>query len=44
MGNSSPAARAAADWIAPPLSEDGAAVALEKYLEEKSSVNSDPSD
>ncbi len=44
MGNCSPAARAAADWIAPPLSEDGAAIALEKYLEDKSSVNSDQSD
>lgn len=32
MGNGSPAALAAADWVAPSVSEDGAAVALEKYL------------
>ncbi len=32
MGQGSPAARAAADWIAPGVDEDGAAVALEKYL------------
>lgn len=31
MGNASPAARAAADWVAPSVAEDGAAVALEKY-------------
>ncbi len=32
MGNSSPAALAAADWVAPDVSHDGAAIALEKYL------------
>jgi hypothetical protein len=32
MGGGSPAALAAADWIAPPVGEDGAAVALEEYL------------
>lgn len=32
MGNASPAAQAAADWIAPSVEEDGAAVALEKFI------------
>jgi hypothetical protein len=32
LGNGSPAALAAADWIAPSVAEDGAAIALEKYL------------
>lgn len=32
VGNASPAARAAADWVAPPMQEDGAAAAIEKYL------------
>jgi len=32
MGHSSPAARAVADWIAPDVAHDGAAVALEKYV------------
>ncbi len=32
MGNASPAARAAADWMAPSVADDGAAVALEKYV------------
>ncbi len=32
MGNASPAARAAATWIAPSVEADGAAVALEKYV------------
>lgn len=32
MGNGSAAALAAADWVAPPVAEDGAAAALEKYL------------
>jgi len=31
MGNGSSAAKAAADWVAPTLEEDGAAVALEKF-------------
>lgn len=34
MSGGSPAALAAADWIAPSVEEDGAAVALEKYLSE----------
>lgn len=32
VGNCSPAACAAADWIAPPVQEDGAALAIEKYI------------
>lgn len=32
MGGGSPAALAAADWVAPSVKEDGAAVALEHYL------------
>jgi Cof subfamily protein (haloacid dehalogenase superfamily) len=32
MGNGSPAVKAIADWIAPPLSEDGAAVAIERLV------------
>jgi hypothetical protein len=32
MGGSSPAALAAAAWVAPSVNEDGAAIALEKYL------------
>jgi Cof subfamily protein (haloacid dehalogenase superfamily) len=32
MGSGSEAALAAADWIAPPLSADGAAVAIERFL------------
>jgi hydroxymethylpyrimidine pyrophosphatase-like HAD family hydrolase len=32
MGEASPAARAAADWIAPSVADDGAAVAIEKYV------------
>jgi Cof subfamily protein (haloacid dehalogenase superfamily) len=31
VANASPAARAAADWIAPAVDDDGAAVALERY-------------
>jgi hypothetical protein len=31
MSNASPGARAVADWIAPPVDEDGAAVAIEKF-------------
>ena len=31
MGNGSPAAKAAADWVAPTLEEDGAAVAIERF-------------
>jgi Cof subfamily protein (haloacid dehalogenase superfamily) len=31
MGNGSPAAKAAADWVAPTLEEDGAATALERF-------------
>ena len=32
MGDGSPAAKAVADWIAPPLAEDGAAVAIERFV------------
>ncbi|HDQ70874.1 MAG TPA: HAD family phosphatase [Chloroflexi bacterium] len=32
MGNASPAVKAVADWIAPPLAEDGAAVAIEHFV------------
>jgi Cof subfamily protein (haloacid dehalogenase superfamily) len=32
MGNGSPAVKAAADWIAPPVTEDGAAVAIERFV------------
>lgn len=32
MGNASPEAKAAADWIAPPFSDDGAAVAIERFI------------
>jgi Cof subfamily protein (haloacid dehalogenase superfamily) len=32
MGNATPAAFAVADWIAPSLTEDGVAVALEKFV------------
>ncbi|MCP4536386.1 MAG: HAD family hydrolase [Chloroflexi bacterium] len=32
MGNGSPAVKAVADWVAPPLSEDGAAVAIERFV------------
>jgi hydroxymethylpyrimidine pyrophosphatase-like HAD family hydrolase len=32
VGNASPLARTAADWIAPPVSEDGAAAAIDKYI------------
>jgi hydroxymethylpyrimidine pyrophosphatase-like HAD family hydrolase len=32
VGNASPAARLAADWIAPPLQEDGAAATIEKFI------------
>jgi len=32
MGNASPAAKAVADWIAPPFSEHGAAVAIERFV------------
>jgi len=31
MGNASAACKSVADWIAPPLSEDGAAVAIERF-------------
>jgi hypothetical protein len=32
MDNGSPAVKAVADWIAPPLAEDGAAVAIERFI------------
>lgn len=34
ISGGSPAALAAADWVAPSVHEDGAAIALEKYLDE----------
>jgi Cof subfamily protein (haloacid dehalogenase superfamily) len=35
MGNASPAVKAVADWIAPPLAEDGAAVAIGRFVLEE---------
>ena len=35
MGDGSPEAKAVADWIAPPLAEDGAAVAIERFALER---------
>jgi Cof subfamily protein (haloacid dehalogenase superfamily) len=32
MGNGSQASKAVADWVAPPLAEDGAAVAIERFV------------
>ena len=32
MGNASAGVRAVADWVAPPVDEDGAAVALAKWV------------
>ena len=32
MGNGMPAVKAAADWIAPPVDEDGVAVALRRFV------------
>jgi Cof subfamily protein (haloacid dehalogenase superfamily) len=32
MGNGSPRAKAAADWVAPTIDEDGAAVAVERFV------------
>lgn len=32
MGNASPAVKAASDWIAPEISEDGVVAALERYI------------
>jgi len=32
MGNGSERVRAIADWIAPPIDEDGAAVALRRFI------------
>jgi hydroxymethylpyrimidine pyrophosphatase-like HAD family hydrolase len=31
-GNASQAAKDVADWIAPPVTEDGAAIAIEKFM------------
>ncbi len=36
MGNASPALKAVADWIAPPMAQDGVAVALERFVLTKS--------
>jgi hypothetical protein len=41
MGNAFPAALAAADWVAPSVEEDGAAVVIEKFVL-NGSVNRDP--
>jgi len=35
MGNGSPEVKAVADWVAPPLAEDGAAVAIERFVLEE---------
>jgi hydroxymethylpyrimidine pyrophosphatase-like HAD family hydrolase len=35
MGNASPRAKAAADYIAPPLEEEGAAWAIEHFILEQ---------
>jgi Cof subfamily protein (haloacid dehalogenase superfamily) len=32
MGNASPATKAVADWVAPPVTEDGAAIAIERFI------------
>jgi Cof subfamily protein (haloacid dehalogenase superfamily) len=32
MGNATPAAKAVADWVAPPISENGAAIAIERFI------------
>ncbi len=32
MGNGSPATKSVADWIAPPVTEDGAAAAIERFV------------
>jgi len=32
MGDGSPVVQAVADWVAPPLAEDGAAVAIERFI------------
>jgi hypothetical protein len=32
MGNGSPAVKAIADWVAPSVAEDGAAVAIERFV------------
>jgi hypothetical protein len=32
MGNAVPLVQEVADWIAPPLDQDGAAVALERFV------------
>jgi Cof subfamily protein (haloacid dehalogenase superfamily) len=32
MGNASAASKAVADWVAPPVNEDGAAVAIERFV------------
>ena len=35
MGQASPKVKAVADWVAPPIEEDGAAVALQRFVLEK---------
>jgi Cof subfamily protein (haloacid dehalogenase superfamily) len=39
MGNGSPASKAVADWIAPPVAEDGAAVAIERFVLKEKKCN-----
>jgi len=38
MGNGSPGIKAIADWVAPPVAEDGAAVAIERFILEDENV------
>jgi len=42
MGDGSPAVKAIADWIAPPLAEDGAAVAIERFVLDAAHTHSTP--
>jgi Cof subfamily protein (haloacid dehalogenase superfamily) len=44
MGNASPAAKAAADVIAPPLEADGAAWAIERYVLGEGAIGDGPSE
>jgi Cof subfamily protein (haloacid dehalogenase superfamily) len=42
MGNATPAAKSAADWVAPTLAEDGAAAAIERFCLALSPESSSP--
>jgi len=42
MGNATAAVKAAADWVAPPVAEDGAAVAIERFVLRGSTVAGSP--